>query len=46
MRPGKVFTRPPKNWKSAGVPFPIAADDKPRREDALAYYRAVVSSVV
>jgi thioredoxin reductase (NADPH) len=26
-----------------GVPFPVAADDRPRREDVLAYYRAVVT---
>ncbi len=42
--PRQSFYSPAEELEIGGVPFPLAADDKPRREDALAYYRAVVSS--
>jgi thioredoxin reductase (NADPH) len=42
--PRQSFYSPAEELEVGGVPFPIAADDKPRREDALAYYRAVVAS--
>ena len=42
--PRQSFYSPPEDLEIGGVPFPLAADDKPRREDALAYYRAVVTS--
>ncbi len=41
--PRQSFYSPSEELEVGGVPFPIAADDKPRREDALAYYRAVVA---
>jgi thioredoxin reductase (NADPH) len=40
--PRQSFYSPPEELEVGGVPFPIASDEKPRREDALAYYRAVV----
>ena len=42
--PRQSFYSPPEDLEIGGVPFPLAADDKPRREDALAYFRAVVTS--
>lgn len=42
--PRQSFYSPAEELEIGHVPFPLAADDKPRREDALAYYRAVVSS--
>jgi thioredoxin reductase (NADPH) len=42
--PRQSFYSPADELEIGGVPFPIASDEKPRREDALAYYRAVVSS--
>lgn len=42
--PRQSFYSPAEELEVGGVPFPIAADEKPRREDALAYYRAVVAS--
>jgi len=41
--PRQSFYSPAEELEVGGVPFPLAADDKPRREDALAYYRAVVT---
>ncbi len=42
--PRQSFYSPASELEVGGVPFPMAADDKPRREDALAYYRAVITS--
>ena len=42
--PRQSFYSPAEELEVGGVPFPLAADDKPRREDALAYYRAVITS--
>lgn len=42
--PRQSFYSPAEELEVGRVPFPLAADEKPRREDALAYYRAVVSS--
>lgn len=42
--PRQSFYSPAEELEVGGVPFPMAAEEKPRREDALAYYRAVVSS--
>jgi len=42
--PRQSFYSPAAELEVGGIPFPLAADDKPRREDALAYYRAVVVS--
>ena len=42
--PRQSFYSPAEELEIGGVPFPLAADDKPRREDALAYYRAVITS--
>ncbi|MGI4791581.1 MAG: NAD(P)-binding domain-containing protein [Janthinobacterium lividum] len=42
--PRQSFYSPAEELEVGGVPFPMAADDKPRREDALAYYRAVITS--
>ncbi len=42
--PRQSFYSPAEELEIGRVPFPLAADEKPRREDALAYYRAVVSS--
>jgi len=42
--PRQSFYSPAEELEIGKVPFPLAADDKPRREDALAYYRAVVTS--
>lgn len=42
--PRQSFYSPAEELEVGNVPFPIAADDKPRREDAIAYYRAVVAS--
>jgi len=42
--PRQSFYSPAEELEVGGIPFPLAADDKPRREDALAYYRAVVVS--
>lgn len=42
--PRQSFYSPASELEVGGVPFPMAADEKPRREDALAYYRAVITS--
>ena len=42
--PRQSFYSPASELEVGGIPFPMAADDKPRREDALAYYRAVITS--
>lgn len=42
--PRQSFYSPAEELEVGGIPFPLAADEKPRREDALAYYRAVISS--
>lgn len=42
--PRQSFYSPAEELEVGNVPFPMAAEEKPRREDALAYYRAVVSS--
>ncbi len=42
--PRQSFYSPASELEVGDVPFPMAADDKPRREDALAYYRAVITS--
>ena len=42
--PRQSFYSPAEELEVGGVPFPLASEEKPRREDALAYYRAVVSS--
>jgi len=41
--PRQSFYSPAEDLEIGGVPFPLAADEKPRREDALAYYRAVIT---
>ncbi|MDR3708270.1 MAG: NAD(P)-binding domain-containing protein [Capsulimonadaceae bacterium] len=43
--PRQSFYSPADELEIGGVPFPIAGDEKPRREDTLAYYRAVVASL-
>ncbi len=42
--PRQSFYSPADELEIGGVPFAIASDEKPRREDALAYFRAVVAS--
>ncbi len=42
--PRQSFYSPASELEVGGIPFPMAADEKPRREDALAYYRAVITS--
>ena len=42
--PRQSFYSPASELEVGGIPFPMADDDKPRREDALAYYRAVITS--
>ena len=42
--PRQSFYSPASELEVGGIPFPMAADDKPRREDALAYFRAVITS--
>ena len=42
--PRQSFYSPASELEVGGIPFPLAADEKPRREDALAYYRAVITS--
>jgi thioredoxin reductase (NADPH) len=42
--PRQSFYSPASELEVGSVPFPMAADEKPRREDALAYYRAVITS--
>ncbi|MCC6443628.1 MAG: NAD(P)-binding domain-containing protein [Armatimonadetes bacterium] len=38
------FYSPAEDLAIGGIPFPVANDEKPRREDALAYYRNVVAA--
>lgn len=42
--PRQSFYSPATELEIGGIPFPIASDEKPRREDTLAYYRAVVAT--
>lgn len=42
--PRQSFYSPADELEVGQVPFPLAAEEKPRREDALAYYRIVAAS--
>jgi thioredoxin reductase (NADPH) len=42
--PRQSFYSPADELEVGNIPFPVAADEKPRREDAIAYYRGVVSN--
>lgn len=42
--PRQSFYSPATELEIGGIPFPVAGDEKPRREDTLAYYRAVARS--